>query len=48
MANINEVPKIYLEEYKVKQGAEDYGMADGIWTFEKFKETFRIMIIRYV
>lgn len=39
-------PKIYLEEYKIKQGAQDYGMADEIWDFEKFKEKFRIVVVR--
>lgn len=42
----NGKPLLYLEEYKLKPGAHDYGMADEIFTFEKFKEKFRIVIVR--
>ncbi|XP_055297970.1 DNA-directed RNA polymerases I and III subunit RPAC1 [Sitodiplosis mosellana] len=41
-----EKPRIYLTEYKVKQDAHDYGMADDLWSFEDFKRKFRIVVVR--
>lgn len=43
---VDEKPRIYLTEYKVKQDAHDYGMADDIWSFENFKRKFRIVVVR--
>lgn len=48
MSSDTEKPRIYLEEYKLKQGANDYGMSDELFTFEKFVKKFRIEVIRYV
>lgn len=42
----DEKPRIYLEEHKLKQGAADYGLADEHWDFEKFKNKFRVVIVR--
>lgn len=43
---VDEKPRIYLTEYKVKQDAHDYGMADDLWSFEEFKRKFRIVVVR--
>lgn len=39
-------PRIYLTEYKIKEDAHDYGMADDEWSFEYFKRKFRIVVVR--
>lgn len=39
-------PKVYLTEYKLKQDAHDYGMADDVWSMDEFKKNFRIVIVR--
>lgn len=41
-------PKAYLTEYKLKQDAHDYGMADDLWSFDAFKHGFRIVVVRAV
>lgn len=41
-----ERPRVYLEEYKIKQDPYDYGLADDEWDFEKFKRKFKIVIVR--
>lgn len=43
---VDEKPRVYLTEYKLKQDAHDYGMADDLWSFENFKKKFRIVIVR--
>lgn len=43
-----EKPRIYLTEYKLKQDAHDYGMADGLWSLKEFKKHFRIVVVRTV
>lgn len=43
---VDEKPRIYLTEYKLKQDAHDYGMADDEWSFEKFKQKFRIVVVK--
>lgn len=43
---VDEKPRIYLTEYKIKQDAHDYGMADDEWSFEKFKQKFRIVVVK--
>ncbi|XP_055637428.1 DNA-directed RNA polymerases I and III subunit RPAC1 [Toxorhynchites rutilus septentrionalis] len=47
METLSETPRIYLEEYKIKQDANDYGLADEFWDFEKFKSQLQIVIVRY-
>ncbi|XP_072929844.1 DNA-directed RNA polymerases I and III subunit RPAC1 [Epargyreus clarus] len=39
-------PKVFLEEFRLKNAAEDYGMADEKWDFKKFVKKFRIVIVR--
>lgn len=41
-------PKAYLTEYKLKQDAHDYGMADDLWSLDAFKHSFRIVVVRTV
>lgn len=41
-----EKPRIYLDEYKLKQDPHDYGMADDLWSFEKFKRSIQIIVIK--
>lgn len=41
-------PRLHLEEYKLKQDPQDYGIADDIWDLERFKRQFKIVIVRYV
>lgn len=43
---IESKPRILLSEYKLKQDAHDYGMADDDFTFENFKNVFRIVVVR--
>uniref|UniRef100_A0A2M4CPM0 Putative rna polymerase i and iii subunit n=1 Tax=Anopheles darlingi TaxID=43151 RepID=A0A2M4CPM0_ANODA len=40
-------PLVYLEEYKLKQDANDYGLADELWDFERFKQQLQIVVVRY-
>ncbi|CAH2045266.1 unnamed protein product, partial [Iphiclides podalirius] len=46
MPKLEEKPRIYLEEYRLKNAANDYGMADEKWNFKKFTKKFRIVIVR--
>ncbi|CAF4911070.1 unnamed protein product [Pieris macdunnoughi] len=46
MPKLDEKPRVFLEEFRVKNAAEDYGLADDKWDFSKFKERFRIVIIK--
>lgn len=39
-------PRLHLEEYKLKQDPQDYGIADDIWDLERFKRQFKIVIVR--
>lgn len=39
-------PKLTLEEYKIKTDAEDYGLADELWNFEKFKQRLQIVRVK--
>lgn len=41
-------PRLHLEEYKLKQDPQDYGIADEPWDLEKFKKQFKIVVVRYV
>lgn len=45
---VDEKPRLYLTEYKLKQDAHDYGMADDVWDFKAFKKQFRIVVVRTV
>ena len=42
-----EKPRIYLDEYKLKQDPNDCGMADELWDFEKLKKDMKIVIVKY-
>ncbi|PZC80855.1 hypothetical protein B5X24_HaOG213842 [Helicoverpa armigera] len=46
MALLNEKPRVILEEFRVKNAPNDYGMADEKWNFKKFAKNFRIVIVR--
>ncbi|XP_013135605.1 PREDICTED: DNA-directed RNA polymerases I and III subunit RPAC1 [Papilio polytes] len=46
MPQLEEKPKVFLEEYRLKNAANDYGMADEKWNFKKFVKNFRIVIVR--
>lgn len=35
-------PKVTLEEYKVKESADDYGFSDDVFDIDKFKKSLRI------
>lgn len=39
-------PKLYMDEYKLKQDPQDYGLADEPINVESFKKKFQIVIIR--
>lgn len=39
-------PRLHLEEYKLKQDSQDYGLADDIWDMDRFKRQFKIVIVR--
>ncbi|CAG9789355.1 unnamed protein product [Diatraea saccharalis] len=39
-------PRVMLEEFRVKNAPDDYGMADEKWNFKKFTKNFRIVIVR--
>ena len=41
-------PRVYLEECKIKQDPNDYGMADTYWDLEDFKKRMKIVIVRLV
>lgn len=43
---VDQKPRVYLTEYKLKQDTHDYGMADELWSFENFKRKFRIVVVR--
>lgn len=46
MPHREEKPRIYLTEYKLKQDAHDYGMADDCWDFNAFKKQFQIVVVK--
>ncbi|GBP24305.1 DNA-directed RNA polymerases I and III subunit RPAC1 [Eumeta japonica] len=46
MSDNDNKPKILLEEFRLKNAANDYGLADEIWNFKKFKKHFKIVIVR--
>ncbi|XP_053613926.1 DNA-directed RNA polymerases I and III subunit RPAC1 isoform X1 [Plodia interpunctella] len=46
MPKIEEKPKVILEEFRVKNAPDDYGLADEKWNFKKFVKKFRIVIVR--
>lgn len=48
MPALDERPKLYMDEYKLKQDPHDYGLADEPIDIETFKAKMKIVIIRYV
>ncbi|CAH0594285.1 unnamed protein product [Chrysodeixis includens] len=46
MPQLDEKPRVLLEEFRVKNAPNDYGMADEKWSFKKFAKKFRIVIVR--
>ncbi|CAH0728483.1 unnamed protein product, partial [Brenthis ino] len=46
MSQLEEKPRVFLEEFRVKNSPDDYGMADEKWNFKKFVKNFRIVIVR--
>lgn len=45
-AQRTEKPRIYLDEYKLKTDEKDYGLADELWDFEKFKKKLKMVRVR--
>lgn len=43
-----EKPLLHLTEHKLQQDQNDYGMSDETWDLAKFKNKFRIVIVRYL
>lgn len=43
---VDQKPRVYLTEYKIKQDAHDYGMADDFWSIENFKKKFSIVVVK--
>lgn len=41
-------PLLYMEEYRVKQDPQDYGLADEVFNMEVFKSKLQIAIVRFV
>ncbi|XP_032571324.1 DNA-directed RNA polymerases I and III subunit RPAC1 [Drosophila sechellia] len=39
-------PLLYMEEYRVKQDPQDYGLADDVFSIQAFKEKLHIKIVR--
>ncbi|KAL4717939.1 hypothetical protein ACJJTC_001357 [Scirpophaga incertulas] len=46
MPHSDQKPKIILEEFRLKNAPNDFGMADEKWSFKKFTKHFRIVIVR--
>ncbi|XP_026743186.1 DNA-directed RNA polymerases I and III subunit RPAC1 [Trichoplusia ni] len=46
MPQLEEKPRVLLEEFRLKNAPNDYGMADEKWNFKKFVKKFRIVIVR--
>ncbi|XP_059053305.1 DNA-directed RNA polymerases I and III subunit RPAC1 [Achroia grisella] len=46
MADLEEKPRVFLEEFRLKNASDDYGLADELWSFKKFTKKFRIVIVR--
>ncbi|CAG9132875.1 hypothetical protein JYU34_018666 [Plutella xylostella] len=46
MPKLDERPKVIMEEFRVKNAPDDYGMEDEKWNFKKYKKNFRIVIVR--
>lgn len=39
-------PLLYMEEYKVKQDPQDYGLADEVFNMDVFKSKLQVVIVR--
>lgn len=46
MTNNTKKPLLYMEEYRVKQDPQDYGLADEVFNMEAFKEKLQVVIVR--
>lgn len=46
MSNDAKKPLLYMEEYRVKQDPQDYGLADEVFNMEIFKEKLQVVIVR--
>ncbi|KAL0819587.1 hypothetical protein ABMA28_007675 [Loxostege sticticalis] len=46
MPKLDQKPRVMLEESRVKNAPDDYGMADEKWNFKKFAKNMRIVIVR--
>ncbi|XP_036347013.1 DNA-directed RNA polymerases I and III subunit RPAC1-like [Rhagoletis pomonella] len=40
-------PRLYMDEYKLKQDPHDYGLADEPFNLETFKNKFQIVVVKY-
>ncbi|XP_005181693.1 DNA-directed RNA polymerases I and III subunit RPAC1 [Musca domestica] len=47
MPALEEKPRLYMDEYKLKQDPHDYGLADEPIDIETYKAKMRIVIVRY-
>ncbi|KAL5279018.1 POLR1C family protein [Megaselia abdita] len=41
-----EKSKLYMEQYKTKQDPNDYGLADDKWSFQRFTEQMKIVVVK--
>ncbi|CAH0400528.1 unnamed protein product [Chilo suppressalis] len=46
MPRLDKKPRVMLDEFRVKNAPDDYGMADEKWSFKKFAKSFKIHIVR--
>ncbi|XP_021202579.1 DNA-directed RNA polymerases I and III subunit RPAC1 isoform X2 [Bombyx mori] len=46
MPKFDEKPRVFLEEFRVKNAPEDYGLDDETWDFKKFVKKFKIVVVR--
>lgn len=46
MPKLEEKPRVLLEEFRVKNAPNDYGMADEKWSLKNFVNKFRVVIVR--
>lgn len=47
MPALEEKPRLYMDEYKLKQDPHDYGLADEPIDIETYKAKMRIVIVRW-
>ncbi|XP_063538985.1 DNA-directed RNA polymerases I and III subunit RPAC1 [Cydia strobilella] len=46
MPQLQDKPRALLEEFRIKNAPNDYGMADEKWNFKKFVKNFRIVVVK--